>query len=167
MAQKYPEQNFIGIEVFQKGIVTLLTQLKALPLDNIRIYSEDALLVLQQSIPNNSLDKILIFFPDPWPKKRHHKRRLIQTKFIQLIQNKLKPAGILHIATDWENYAEHITTVLKNSTNFTTLELPVSLLDRASTKFEQRGKKKGHKIFDLLYQNQLNENKFCIFTKSC
>ncbi|CAL7963876.1 tRNA (guanine-N(7)-)-methyltransferase [Gammaproteobacteria bacterium] len=153
-AKKYPEQDFIGIEVHQPGIVTLLAQLKAQPLSNVRIYNEDAVIVLEQCIPDDSLEKILIFFPDPWQKNRHHKRRLIQPKFVALIQKKLKSKGVLHIATDWEDYANHITAILKTNLAFTILEPPKSLpflADRISTKFEQRGKKQGHKIFDLLF----------------
>lgn len=153
-AQKYPEQDFIGIEVHKPGILTLLTQLKTQSLRNIRIYNEDAVIVLEQCIPDNSLEKVLIFFPDPWQKKRHHKRRLIQPKFVTLLQKKLKSQGVLHIATDWEDYANHIVTVLKNNPAFTILGEPKSLpflADRISTKFEQRGKKQGHRIFDLLF----------------
>jgi tRNA (guanine-N7-)-methyltransferase len=153
-AKKYPEQDFIGIEVHQPGIVTLLAQLKAQPLNNIRIYNEDAVIVLKQCIPDNSLEKVLLFFPDPWQKNRHHKRRLIQPKFIALLQKKLKSKGILHIATDWEDYAKHIIAVLKTNLAFTACKPPKSLpflADRVSTKFEQRGKKQGHKIFDLLF----------------
>lgn len=153
-AKKYPKQNFIGVEIHQPGILTLLSQLKLQPLNNIHIYHEDAVTVLQECIFDNSLAKVLIFFPDPWPKKRHHKRRLIQPKFIELLQKKLKPHGILHIATDWEDYANHIIAVLKNNSAFKLLEPHESrafLEDRISTKFEQRGKKQGHTIFDLLF----------------
>ena len=156
-AKKYPEQNFIGIEVHQPGIVALLAQLKAQPLNNIRIFNEDAVMVLEQCISDNSLDRVLVFFPDPWPKNRHHKRRLIQPEFTALLQKKLKSKGVLHVATDWEDYANHILAVLKNNPAFTVLEAPESLpflRDRISTKFEQRGKKQGHKIFDLLFINR-------------
>lgn len=153
-AMKYPECNIIGIETYQPGIAALLSQLAINPLPNIRIYHDDAINVLQHCIPNNSLAKVLIFFPDPWPKKRHHKRRLIKTDFIELLKQKLKPPAILHITTDWEDYAKHIVTTLKNSTGFLQLNTNDSLLiiaDRISTKFEQRGKKRGHQIFDLVY----------------
>jgi tRNA (guanine-N7-)-methyltransferase len=152
-AKKYPEQNFIGIEVHQPGIITLLAKLEALALNNVRIYNEDAIVVLPKCIPDNSLEKVLIFFPDPWPKKRHHKRRLIQPEFIELLQRKLKSKGILHIATDWEDYANHVNNVLKNNSGFTASLTSPPLSDRISTKFEQRGKKLGHKIFDLIFTN--------------
>ena len=155
-AKNYPEQDFIGVEVHEPGIVNLLAKLKTDPLNNICIYNEDAVIVLRQYILDDSLTKVLIFFPDPWPKNRHHKRRLIQPEFIALLQKKLKSKGILHIATDWEDYANHITAVLKLNPAFTVLGPPKSLpflADRISTKFEQRGKKQGHKIFDLLFFN--------------
>jgi tRNA (guanine-N7-)-methyltransferase len=157
-AKKYPEHDFIGIEVHQPGIVALLAQLKTQALNNIRIINADAVMVLEQCIPDNSLEQVLIFFPDPWPKNRHHKRRLIQPEFIALLQKKLKSKGILHIATDWEDYANHILAVLKNNPAFMALEPHESsrfLTDRISTKFEQRGKKQGHKIFDLLFINSV------------
>lgn len=156
-AKKYPTQNFIGIEVYQPGVAALLTQLQTQPLNNIRIYKEDAILVLQKCIPNDSLMKVLIFFPDPWPKKRHHKRRLIQPEFIELLQKKLKSKGILHIATDWEEYANYIISVLKNNRAFTKLKLSEYshiLSDRIPTKFEQNGKKQGYEIADLLFIKQ-------------
>jgi tRNA (guanine-N7-)-methyltransferase len=154
-AQKNPEQNFIGVEVYQPGIGNLLTQLKTQELNNVRIYNEDAVIVLNKCIPNNSLEKVLIFFPDPWPKKRHNKRRLIQSSFAELLHKKLKPKGILHIATDCEDYANHAMDTLNNNSDFTSLtDAPEALQissERTSTKFEQRGKKLGHKIFDLVF----------------
>jgi tRNA (guanine-N7-)-methyltransferase len=158
-AQKYPEINFIGIEVYQPGIVSLFRQLEVSPLDNIRIYAADAVEILGQHIADNSLEKILIFFPDPWQKKRHHKRRLIQPKFIELLHRKLLPNGLLHIATDWQNYAEHISAVLKNNPDFIsldpkTIEYTHLRHDRVVTKFEQRGQKQGHNIHDLLFKKK-------------
>jgi tRNA (guanine-N7-)-methyltransferase len=159
LSKKYSNHNFIGIEVHQPGILTLLSQLKTQPANNIRIYNQDAVLILQQCIPDNSLDRVLIFFPDPWPKKRHHKRRLIQPSFIELLQKKLKQNGILHLATDWEDYATHINNVLTNNNNFTRMNLNESLIfleDRTPSKFEQRGKKNGHNIADLLFIKKTN-----------
>lgn len=157
LAQKHPEHDFIGIEVYKTGIAHLLARLKTHPLNNIRIYNEDAVVILQQCIPNKSLDEILILFPDPWPKKRHHKRRLIQPKFITTLQDKLKPSGILHIVTDWEDYAEHINTVLKDNPNFSIANplnsLPPLQSRTITTKFEQRGKKKGHQTFEMIFVN--------------
>lgn len=156
-AKKYPAINFIGIEVYQPGIVSLFRQLQAEPLDNIRIYNTDAVEILKQTIPDHSLVKLLIFFPDPWQKTRHHKRRLIQPEFVRLAQQKLQPGGLLHIATDWQNYAEHIIAVMQDNHDFTIIEPQsseyVSLrADRVLTKFEQRGQKQGHAIHDLLFK---------------
>jgi len=152
LAEKYPDQDFIGIEVYKPGIISLLAMLKNNPLDNLRVYGEDAVTVLEKSIPDESLDKILILFPDPWPKKRHHKRRLIQPKFIEFLAKKLKPKGFLHIATDWENYANHITEVMKNSDDFTIYKSQSFNQERIiTTKFEKRGKKLGHQIFDFKF----------------
>jgi len=157
LAKKHPEQDFIGIEIHKPGIASLLAQLKNNPLNNIRIYNEDAVIIFNQCIPDRSLDKILILFPDPWPKKRHHKRRLIQSKFVEILQKKLKLQGILNIATDWEDYANHIIDVFKNNINFTTLDTTKPLLhERMPTRFEQKGKIKGHSNFDLWFVLELN-----------
>ena len=151
-AHKYPHQNILGIEVYQPGIVALLTQLKTHPLNNIYLYREDAILVLQQCVPDASLSKVLIFFPDPWPKRRHHKRRLIQPQFIELLQKKLKPQGILHIATDWEDYANFIISVLKNNKAFIQISsVAYAVADRIPTKFAHKGMQQNHPIFDLLF----------------
>lgn len=155
LAQQYPEQDFIGIEVYTPGIAHLLELMNQQPLDNIRIYNEDAVTVLHQCIPDATLDNVLILFPDPWPKKRHHKRRLIQTKFIELLHHKLKSRGILNVATDWANYADHINGVMANNRAFTvpdhSLLLPCIHNRTITTKFEQRGKNKGHDNFDMLF----------------
>lgn len=147
LAQEYPEINFIGIDVYRPGVGALLIQLVANNLKNVYIYCADAIEVLNQCIPNSSLDEILILFPDPWPKQRHHKRRLIQTEFIELIRRKLKPNGKLHIATDCENYAKHILKILEQVHGFEKTQPKT----RPLTKFEQRGKKLGHKIWDFCF----------------
>lgn len=147
-AINYPEMNFIGIEVHKPGVGSLLLQIDKNRLNNIKIISHDAVEVLRDFIPDHSLALIQIFFPDPWPKKRHHKRRLIQPEFVKLLHQKLKPQGILHLATDWENYAEQMQEVVSNSGLFG----PTSpLLERPSTKFEQRGKKLGHGVWDWVF----------------
>jgi len=156
-AKKYPEINFIGIEVYQPGIITLFRQLETKPLDNIRVYNIDAVDVLKQAILDKALEKVLIFFPDPWQKKRYHKRRLIQPEFVQLLQKKLKPGGLLHIATDWQNYAEHIAAIMQNNPNFIVIDPQSSEYanlrqDRVLTKFEERGQNQGHDIYDLLFK---------------
>ena len=155
MANNFPEKNFIGIEVHMPGIGSVLSKLRTNPLTNIKIYNTDALDVLQKCVPNNSIEKFLIFFPDPWPKKRHHKRRIIQPAFVNLIATKLKPNGILHMATDWEDYAEHMMSVLTQAPQFRNTAGESKFAARPDyrplTKFEQRGQKLGHKIWDLIF----------------
>lgn len=154
LAQKYPKENFIGVEVYQPGVASLLALLKQHPLNNIKIYSEDAWLVLKQAIPDTTLDTVLILFPDPWPKKRHHKRRLIQLHFVELLQKKLKPQGRLNIATDCQDYAKHIINVFKSYPAFVSVDQtpsPEIMPKRVPTKFEERGEKQGRNIFDLFF----------------
>jgi tRNA (guanine-N7-)-methyltransferase len=147
MAEVHPEQDFIGIEVFRPGVGHLFAELAKQKLTNVRIYCADAIEVLQQCIVDHSLNEILIFFPDPWPKKRHHKRRLIQPEFIALSAKKLKSKGLLHIATDWEDYANHIFNVILQSNLFHQIKTK----PRPVTKFEQRGQRLGHKIWDICF----------------
>ena len=105
MAAGEPQTDFLGIEVHRPGVGRLLHELESRALDNVRVIREDAVPVLGNCLPDNSLDRLLLFFPDPWHKKRHHKRRIVQADFIELLAKKIKPGGILHMATDWENYA--------------------------------------------------------------
>ncbi len=143
------DKTYIGIEVHRPGIGSILLNIQKESLTNIKIINKDAVEVLNQHIPDNSLFGIQIFFPDPWHKKRHHKRRLIQAEFVQLLHRKLKPNGLLHIATDWENYMEHILDVVNNSGLFTNVDFEH---DRPTTKFETRGRKLGHGVWDLLFR---------------
>ena len=153
-----PHTNFIGIEVHRPGVGHLLSLIAKHELDNIRIYCADAVEVLKHCIPDNSLDSVQIFFPDPWPKKRHHKRRLVQSPMVNLITSKLKAGGTLHLATDWENYAEHMLEVLSTCTDLENtspnglfVERPTS---RPLTKFESRGKRLGHGVWDLVFRKK-------------
>ena len=159
-AQTHPERNFIGVEVHRPGLGHLLMQAATSSLKNIRVYGEDGQLVLEQCIPNESLARIQIFFPDPWHKKRHHKRRLINAPFLQLVWNKLQSGGVLHLATDWQPYAqamqEEITNYIQDSqdsqeerplTKFTPIPPP----PRPTTKFEARGQALGHAVTDLAF----------------
>lgn len=155
-AKTHVDYDFIGIETHQPGIGTLLQHVAAEKLTNIRIYYADAVEVLNQCIPDHSLDIVQIFFPDPWRKRRHHKRRLIQTEFVSLVAKKLKAGGELHLATDWEDYALHMMKVLSSSTDFKNAYGVGKYAERSSlrpvvTKFEQRGEKAGHKIWELLF----------------
>lgn len=149
MALEHPEINYIGIEVHKPGVGSLLATIEEQEISNIRIFHHDAVEILEKSIPDQSLDGVQIFFPDPWPKKRHHKRRLIQAPFVELLAQKLKSGGQLHIATDWKNYAEWIQEVVSANKDF--------ILDsnnshnRPMTKFEKRGKNLGHDVWDMLY----------------
>ena len=156
MAKAYPEQDFIGIETHQPGIGALLVGMKAQQVENIRIYYGDAVEVLTHCIPENSLEAVQLFFPDPWPKRKHHKRRLIQPKFVDLIVTKLKPGGMLHLATDWQDYAAAMMKVLSNTKDLTNLVGQGKFAARSAqrpvvTKFEQRGQRLGHAIFELQF----------------
>ncbi|MGD8570367.1 MAG: tRNA (guanosine(46)-N7)-methyltransferase TrmB [Gammaproteobacteria bacterium] len=150
MAQQNPATNFIGIEVHRPGVGSLLATLRDEDIHNVRVFCHDAVEVLEQVIPDHSLDGIHIFFPDPWPKKRHHKRRLIQSTFVKILATKLKPGSRLHIATDWENYAQWIEEVMTQNPAFTRLP-DGTVHQRPTTKFETRGRKLGHGVWDLLY----------------
>ena len=150
MASENPRLNYIGIEVHRPGVGSLLASIEENQIDNIRIINHDAVEVLQQAIPNQSLDAIQIFFPDPWPKKRHYKRRLIQAPFVELLAKKLKSNGRLHLATDWKNYADWIKEIMSASPDFSKLpdDTPHQ---RPTTKFEKRGMDLGHGVWDMIY----------------
>lgn len=155
MALAAPERDFIGIEVHTPGVGHLLKRIGELGLQNVRVLNYDALDILQQRIPLQSLDRVQLFFPDPWHKTRHHKRRIVQAEFAALIASRLKRGGVFHLATDWENYAEHMASVLESSRDFRNLAdtPPYSARpeSRPLTKFEQRGIRLGHGVYDLLY----------------
>ena len=155
MAAAHPENNYLGIEVHRPGVGSLLLELKAKDLHNVRIVNADAKIILESNIPRARLAAIHLFFPDPWPKARHYKRRLVQLDFAQLACAKLKLGGVLHIATDWEHYAEHMLEVLASVDGLknTSAQNYVSRPDyRPLTKFELRGQKLGHRVYDLIYQ---------------
>ena len=118
MAERHPEWNFLGIEVHRPGVGGLLLRIEELELANVRVICHDAVEVLAHDIPDAALDAVQVFFPDPWPKKRHHKRRLIQAEFVQLIRRKLRLGGRLHLATDWEHYAAHMMDVMSAAEGF-------------------------------------------------
>ena len=117
MAETYADMDFFGIEVHRPGVGSCLVQARKRALNNLRVSVDDAVLVLNQQIADGSLDRVQIFFPDPWHKKRHHKRRLIQPVFVEQLVAKLKPGGQIHVATDWQNYAEHVLAVLTTNKN--------------------------------------------------
>mgnify|MGYP000524803648 CR=1 FL=1 len=156
MAEADTETNFIGIEVHTPGVGRLLNNVVDKSLTNLRVYCDDAVEVLDQCIADASLDKVQIFFPDPWHKKKHNKRRIIQTAFIQKLRSKLKVGGIIHLATDWENYAEHMMEVMTAAEGFTNCCGENAYSPRPDyrpiTKFERRGQRLGHGVWDLLFE---------------
>ncbi|MDH3934945.1 MAG: tRNA (guanosine(46)-N7)-methyltransferase TrmB [Gammaproteobacteria bacterium] len=156
MAADEPQTDFLGIEVHRPGVGRLLHELESRALDNVRVIREDAVPVLGNCLPDNSLDRLLLFFPDPWHKKRHHKRRIVQAEFIELLAKKIKPGGILHMATDWENYAEQMLEVTGSSTAFRNPAGAGNFSPRPgyrpTTKFELRGRRLGHGVWDILFE---------------
>ena len=148
-ATNNPYSNFVGIEVYPVGIGQCLINANKYSLKNLRLFCDDAVDVLNKQIANESFDMINIFFPDPWPKKRHHKRRLITKDFISLIESKLKPNAIVHICTDWDDYAFNIKTLFNSMEEFKSLE---KLPRRLQTKFEKKGLALGHSIHEFAFQ---------------
>jgi tRNA (guanine-N7-)-methyltransferase len=151
-----PERDFIGIEVHRPGVGRLLNALAADGTSNVRVYCHDAVEILRHDIADASLGEIRIWFPDPWPKKRHHKRRLIQPEFAALLAAKLRPGGLLHLATDWQEYAEHMWDVLDAQPALHNEAGARGWFDRPAwrpqTHFEARGLRLGHGVWDLLYR---------------
>jgi tRNA (guanine-N7-)-methyltransferase len=151
-AADHPEQDFIGIEVHEPGVGHCLLGIRDAGISNLRVIAHDAVDVLGSQIPRASLQRINLYFPDPWPKKRHHKRRILQASFVELCADALVPGGTLHVATDWADYAEHIDETMAASERFTCVERREhggdAPLDRPGTKFERRGLRLGHRIWD-------------------
>ncbi|HSN18959.1 MAG TPA: tRNA (guanosine(46)-N7)-methyltransferase TrmB [Gammaproteobacteria bacterium] len=158
LARRHPEQDFLGCEVHRPGVGRLLLALEAERLSNVRVHPDDALVLLRERIPDASLDAILIYFPDPWPKKRHHKRRLVQPETAELFARKLKAGGTLQLATDWEDYARHALEVLNACPAFRNRAADGGGVprpaERPETKFERRGLKLGHQVTDLVFTRQ-------------
>lgn len=156
LASEHSERNFIGIEVHRPGVGRLLKLAGEAGLKNLRVSSEDAIEILEQRIPDASLDRVLLYFPDPWPKKRHHKRRIVQPPFVQLLAKKIRPGGEFHMATDWEPYAEHMLEVMSAAKEFenTANGFAARPAERPLTKFEQRGQKLGHGVRDLIFRRR-------------
>ncbi len=161
MASARPGWDFLGVEVYRPGAGSLIRRAHALGLGNIRVVLGDAVLLLERHLPPASLDAVYVFFPDPWPKKRHHKRRLVQPAFAARVARVLKPGGVLHLATDWEPYAEHMLAVMEAAPGFRNLAGPGRYLegrgDRPETKFERRGRALGHPVRDLLYVREAGD----------
>ena len=157
MAIQQPDQNFLGIEVYEAGVGRLINEASKNNLSNLKIIKEDAVEILTNNISDNSLSCFQLFFPDPWHKKKHHKRRIVQISFLDLLSNKLKKDGIVHIATDWENYAEHIMELLESHSHFKNCAgdhmYSLRPKNRPLTKFENRGQKLGHGVWDIIFTN--------------
>ena len=154
IAQARPEDNFLGLEVFNAGVGALLKRIDENQLSNLRIIQHDAVEVVRDMIAPDTLAGVHIYFPDPWPKKRHHKRRLIQPEFVRLLASRIKPGGYIHCATDWENYAEQMLDVLGNESLLeNTADNYAPRPDyRPQTKFESRGLRLGHGVWDLIFK---------------
>lgn len=155
MAEVSPETNFIGIEVHSPGVGKLLHSMEERGVENLRVYCHDAVEILGDCIPVESLDAIQIFFPDPWHKRRHQKRRLIQSPFVAQLTSKLKTGGILHLATDWEDYARQMMAVLSRADGLCNTcgehQFAPRPEYRPLTKFEARGERLGHGVWDLVF----------------
>ena len=155
MAQANPGMDYIGVEVHSPGIGNILKLAALAGIDNLRLYECDAKDVLQQAIRDDSLDRIQVFFPDPWHKKRHHKRRLIQPEFVQTLRERLRTGGVLHLATDWKPYALQMMEVLTTAPGYRNCcgEGQWALdHGRPETKFQRRGQRLGHGVWDLLFE---------------
>ena len=151
IAQANPQTGYVAVEMHAPGLAALLILINQLELNNVKLIREDATYLLANFIPDNSLDGIHLLFPDPWPKNRQHKRRIVQGEFVELIANKLKPGGFIHIATDWQPYADWIKARFATSTRF-----KGGIVERPSwrvlSKFEGQGLKKGHTVTDFRYE---------------
>ena len=150
-----PDMDFLGIEVHEPGIGHCMLRAEDAGITNLRLVNHDAIEVLSEQVPHSSLSRLILYFPDPWPKKRHHMRRIIAPRFLELVAERLAEGGTLNIATDWANYAEHIDELLAEADRFTCAERREHdgdrPLDRPQTKFERRGLRKGHRIVDWCF----------------
>ena len=147
LAQAHPERDFVGVEVYPPGIGRFLLRVEQAGLGNVRVVCADAVEVLGRHLPPGSLDELLVLFPDPWPKKRHHKRRLVNAAFLALAARVLAPGGRLRIATDWADYAQAIAALLAENTDFTA---EADTTARPPTKYERRGERLGHAIAEFV-----------------
>ena len=156
MAKTNPQQNFLGIEVHSPGVGACLSAAHEEGVENLRVMCHDAVEVLEKMIPDGSLHMVQLFFPDPWHKARHNKRRIVQAPFAQLVLRKLQPGGVFHMATDWEPYAEHMLEVMSSVEGYENLSPTQDYVPRPAsrpvTKFEQRGHRLGHGVWDLMFE---------------
>jgi tRNA (guanine-N7-)-methyltransferase len=156
MAKNAPHLNFIGIEVHRPGVGACLMEADEAGITNLRVFEHDAVEVLADCIADGSLTTMQLFFPDPWHKKRHHKRRIVQPEFVESLRQKLKIGGVFHMATDWENYAEHMLEVMTAAPGYENISETQDYVPRPDnrplTKFEQRGHRLGHGVWDLMFK---------------
>lgn len=157
-ARARPDINLLGIEVHRPGVGRLLMRLEARQLGNVRVMCDDAMDVLAQALPPGSVQGVQLFFPDPWPKKKHHKRRIVQPRFLDLLQRALAPGGHFHLATDWQDYAEHVLALCEADARFENTAGAGRFTPRPEhrpvTKFERRGLALGHRTWDLIYRRR-------------
>lgn len=156
LAASRPDEDFLGIEVHRPGVGRLLLQLEERRIGNVRVVCHDAVEVLERCLGATCLDEILILFPDPWPKKRHHKRRLIQPPFVALLAERLRVGGVLRLATDWEPYAVQMLATLSAEPRLRNVAAESGFVprpaERSPTRFERRGERLGHQVWDLEFQ---------------
>lgn len=155
-AEENPDKDYIGIEVHRPGVGNLLAQLERKGITNVRVFYHDAIEVLEKCIPEHSLSAVHLFFPDPWHKRKHHKRRIVRPSFVKLIASKLAGGGYFHAATDWQHYAQHMLKILSVADYFSNQSPDQNYCPRPDyrplTKFEQRGLRLGHGVWDLIFK---------------
>lgn len=156
MAKAEPDKDFIGIEVHSPGVGRLINQAGLDELKNLRVYMADAKDVMDDCIPSNAISRFQLYFPDPWHKKKHNKRRIVQAEFMDLVAQKIAPNGVVHLATDWEAYADHMMEVMSNCAVFENAASEYHFSDkpeyRPETKFERRGERLGHGVWDIVFR---------------
>lgn len=156
MAEQHSDTDFIGVDVHKPGVGNLLNEIRKRQLGNIKIFAEDAQAVIERCLPDAGLARVQLYFPDPWPKRRHHKRRLVQPEFVSRILPKLALHGVLHMATDWEPYARQMLEVVNATPGLRNLSKSQDFAERPDfrpvTKFEKRGQRLGHGVWDLLFE---------------
>ena len=158
MAKNEPDKDFIGIEVHPPGVGKLINEAGKAGVKNLRVYMADAMDVLEDCIADGAIDRLQLYFPDPWHKKKHNKRRILQSAFVQKVRPKLKLGGVFHMATDWQNYAEQMLEVMNSAEKYSNLDENNGKSPRPEyrpiTKFEKRGARLGHGVWDLLFQHR-------------
>lgn len=155
MAAAHPRRNYLGIEVHRPGVGHLLLQLEEEGLENVRVLRHDAAEILRHALPDRSLEGVYLWFPDPWPKRRHHKRRIVQPEFVVQLARVIRPGGFVHMATDWDEYARQMLDALRAAPEFTNRAAGGAYVprpaERPPTRFERRGLRLGHGVRDLLF----------------